>query len=660
MKLLLVFFFFFSCLRLTVSAQLDSMLKVLAGEKDDSNKVKTLSRISQYYYSVEPLKSFPYANQALQLAEKIKWKKGIANLSNNLGLYISDTGNNALGRKYYAASYTLNLELDAKANQVNNLNNIGRSYMVESAYTGAADNFFKALAIAEKLNDNDLVALVAGNIANCFSVQNDYAKAARYAEMELDYGTRSNSTRRISHALMALGNTKFHLHDTAAAKTYAERALKIAEETHNRVDEANVLINLANYYVPDYRRQIELMLRVNTIMDEISPASETSLVNNANLGDTYVNLAAQNRGAARKTSLEKAGYYLQRAKSMAEKTNSPGYLASIFKMLEHFEEENGNYKTAMDYYKSATAINDSLFSQEKKNEIAGLEGKHNLAVKDKEIAINQLMLASQRKTQWALMAGLMLLVVIGALLYRQSRNRKKTNAVLMALNNQLDEANKVKATFFSILSHDLRSPIVNLVHFLDLQKEHPGMLNENQQAAHRQNIGDAADSLLNNMEAMLLWSKEQMESFRPVIKNIPVQVLFDYLQTFFQQDHAVAITFDAPAGLMVNADENYLRTIMQNLTANALRMVKEIPGGSVAWKAKSEGTTTILSITDNGPAIAESQSKALFDEMVTGNTKSGLGLHLVRDLARAIHYDITVQAEPGRGTTFVLSGKAAS
>ena len=46
------------------------------------------------------------------------------------------------------------------------------------------------------------------------------------------------------------------------------------------------------------------------------------------------------------------------------------------------------------------ATNDSLFSQEKKNEIAGIEGKYNIAAKDNEIAINKPMLVNQRKTQW--------------------------------------------------------------------------------------------------------------------------------------------------------------------------------------------------------------------------------------------------------------------
>jgi signal transduction histidine kinase len=229
----------------------------------------------------------------------------------------------------------------------------------------------------------------------------------------------------------------------------------------------------------------------------------------------------------------------------------------------------------------------------------------------------------------------------------------------MVLNNQLDEANKVKARFFSILSHDLRSPIVNLVHFLQLQKDSPDLLSEDQQVVHRQHISESAEDLLNNMEAMLLWSKEQMENFRPNIKNIAVADLFGYIQKFFGQTEKIDIRFNAAPELVVSTDENYLRTIMQNLTSNAIRALKNTPNATIEWKAKKEGDTTVLSITDNGPGIGAAQAKALFDDSVVNNAKSGLGLHLIRDLAKAIQYKIAVQSEQGRGTTFTLSNAAA-
>ena len=85
----LLFFFSLNCIEGFSQKQgqvlIDSLDAALPKMKDDSSKVKALSYISLIYYSVNPLKSFPYAERGLQLAENIKWKKGIANLHNNLG-----------------------------------------------------------------------------------------------------------------------------------------------------------------------------------------------------------------------------------------------------------------------------------------------------------------------------------------------------------------------------------------------------------------------------------------------------------------------------------------------------------------------------------------------------------------------------------------------
>jgi signal transduction histidine kinase len=170
----------------------------------------------------------------------------------------------------------------------------------------------------------------------------------------------------------------------------------------------------------------------------------------------------------------------------------------------------------------------------------------------------------------------------------------------MVLNNQLDEANKIKAKFFGILSHDLRAPVANLINFLQLQKNEPELLSRQENAIHQQNISESAENLLSNMEAMLLWSKEQMENFKPQIRTVAVSDLFDYLQKFFPQTNRVNIRYHQAPGLVVSADENYLRIIMQNLTSNAIKVLKNDVNGAIEWNAKTEGNKTILSITDNG------------------------------------------------------------
>jgi len=157
------------------------------------------------------------------------------------------------------------------------------------------------------------------------------------------------------------------------------------------------------------------------------------------------------------------------------------------------------------------------------------------------------------------------------------------------------------------------------------------------------------------METMLLWSKEQMEHFKPDIKIVPVSELFDYLKKFFPQTTQIDIRFDNPDALVVSGDENYLKVIMQNLTSNAIKALKNERDGLIEWKARAEGSKTVLSITDNGPGINEEQVKSLYYEGSGFNAKTGFGLHLIRDLAKAIQYHISVESKPGFGTTFVLS-----
>jgi signal transduction histidine kinase len=635
---------------------IDSIEKVLPGMKEDSNKVKAYNKISQVYYGINLLKTFAPAEQGLALAEKIGWKRGIANMHNNLGLFVSDTGNIELGNEHFKKSYAINKEIDSKPNEINNLNNIGRNFMAMSDFSNAADYFYQALSVAKELKSDDHIALVGTNLISCFFRQKNYAKATEYANLTIEHARIANNSRHLINGLMQLGATRLELKDTIGAKTYLQEALKVCEETGNMADKAKVLLNLVVTEYPDYETALVTALQTDTLVQQTAPGSATDMSINYTLAEVYHKLALQNSGVAKSNYQKNAWLRLVKAREMAE-GNVPEMMVSILLLQGDMEDEAGNYEASLHSFKRSTAMSDSLFSQDKKNEIAGLEGKHNIAIKDQEIALNKLVVASQQKTQWALIAGLGLLAVIGVMLFRQSRARQKTNAALTVLNTQLDEANKLKSRFFGILSHDLRSPIVNLVHFLELQKNDPDLLTEEDKQEHHQEISEAAENLLNTMESMLLWSKEQMQNFKPNIKQIAVADLFDYLERLFVIPDNINLEFITAPQLTLTGDENYLRTIMQNLTSNAVQALKKTNDGRIVWKAEKDNNGTRLSISDNGPGISADKARVLFDEKTVTNEKTGFGLHLVRDLAKSVKYNIVVESEEGKGTTFILSNE---
>ena len=644
--------------QLTGQPLIDSLSAALPHMKQDSNKAKALSKISRTYYTVSVARAIVYGTQALELAEQLHWKRGIANLNNDLGLFLSDTGNNVLARKYFQKSYELNLALGSKMNQINNLNNIGRGYLFESDFLHGSEFLFRALKLAEEIQSDEHIALAANNLVNVFLLQQDFPRAAEYAQLTLEHATKAGHIRYMTSALRQLGSIKLKQKDSSAAMAFQQKALKISRDNHYPFDIARGLADVGELKLPHYEEAVAVMLQADSIFNMVNPSCEEAMVNAFNLAESYHALL-RSQPDKKDRYQQPLQFYYDKAARLAKQNNSAEVLSHVLMLQSAMASEHGDYKTAYESYKKSKSITDSLYSQEKKNVIAGMQSTRDLAQKNNEIALGKLTVANQRKTQWGLLAGLVLLLAIGVLLFRQSQSRKKINTTLMVLNNQLDEANKVKARFFGILSHDLRSPIVNLVHFLQLQRDEPQLLTPEQQDSHRQTISESAESLLNTMEAMLLWSKEQMENFKPNMKNVAVEDLFNYLKNLNSSMEPVALSFDYSPGMTLVADENYLRTIMQNLTFNAVRALKDTPGGSVQWKAFRRGEQTILSITDNGPGIAAEQAKTLFEEGIAQNGKHGFGLHIVRDLARAISYKISVESEQGRGTTFTLSSLAA-
>ncbi len=633
---------------------IDSMLHVLPTLKEDSNKVKYIVMMSQqYYYSSRLNEGIVYLKEGLSLAEKLNWKKGIAKCNNNLGLFISDTGNNVQARIYFEKALKINEEITAKADIINNLNNIGRSYQHEADFSNAVKYFFNALKVAEEIKSYEKMALVGTNITATYFMQEDYEKAEKYAEMTLENAKIARTPFHIGKALQQLGEIYLIKKDTAKAAEYFTKAKETYRAAGILQGEIEAMSKISNLEKPE--EALKTQLEIQNKLESDGSLVLIKINNLSDIGTTYFELAKSKFDTAKSEYLKNAEKYLKKGLALADETQNTASVAELLTQLSGVEEDMGNYKYALALNKEYHSINDSIFSQESKNKIAAFESKKTVDLKDKEIQINKLAISNQQKTQIGLIAGLCLLGIIGALLLWQNKTRKKTNSTLMVLNTRLDEANKLKAKFFAILSHDLRSPISNLVNFLHLQKESPELLTAEETAANQQIITNSADNLLETMEAMLLWSKGQMQNFKPQIKMVSVSSLFDHLQQFFSGNENIAIHYNQPAGLMVSTDENYLQTIMHNLTSNAIKALQNTPGGTIQWLAQQNGNKILLSITDNGPGVKDEQVTALNDDADVVNAKTGFGLHIIRDLAKAIQCSVSMQSSAVKGTTFVLS-----
>jgi len=637
----------------------DSLAQALDHTKSYPQKITVLNDLCKYYINVDPVKASAYADNGLRLAQQQGTdsdKSRFYGFKGESFLYKGDY-NNAL--KQLKTGYALAHKYHMKKQMVTSLSDIGAVYETQGNFSLSLQYFFKALQGAELIKNARIITASNVNIGVVYLNQRDFAKCRLYVNKALALCKTNSFPALEGKAYEFLGSAYNEEHKYREAQASYFRALKIDEDTKNDFGAATVYTLLEQTFDKDYAKQLELGLKAQALWDKIAPENIYAIGNLGGIGNIYADMAradmASGKGglANSRALFKKAETYLLKAVALAKKTNSQANIMELSDSLSVVDADLGKYQEAYSNLRTRNTVYDSVYSQANKNKIASIEGKHEIELRDKQLKINKLEIANQHKQEWFLVGGLLTLLLIAGLIYYQNYQRKKTFNLLVLLNNELDEANKVKTRFFNILNHDLRSPVANFVTFLQIQDE-PGLLNEEERAGYAKKATLLAENLLNNMEDLLLWSKGQMENFKPAVKPIAVAKLFEYVESSVSPPENVTISFEQQGDIELKTDEHYIKTIMYNLTNNAIKALARQPNGTIGWKAWQQDGQSYLSITDNGPGATQEAFRALYDDSTPIGIKNGLGLHIVRDLARSIGCTVTVESKLGNGAVITI------
>jgi len=597
--------------------KIDSLLKVVATTRIDSVKIKSLLKLEYCYRYTDFQKGLDFAEEALRLSKKTKWKKGLA------------------------ISY----------------NNIGNSYLDRGKHSEAIDYYLKSLDYSVKFLKNRHITLM--NISNIYLREKNFILSQKYINESYRIAKKTSDLETLAFCYYQMGLIARDQDKNKQAKAFFEKSLTIFKKRNDLFQIAE-LTNFLAEVTTDYKSKLDHLLESKAIWDSIAPDYISAVNNKINLSTTYIELYKNDelgKKFSRKSKAEllaEAEYMLKKAAQYSEESNVQQNLMDAYGRLAEVYDLKNQPREAHNYLVRHYSLRDSIFSQESKNKIARLESQKEIALRDKEIQLNKLTLEAKERQKWFYIGGILLLATIGALLFYQSSNRRETNKKLQRLNTDLDQANKTKTRFFSILNHDLRDPVSNLVHFLHLQKENPELWNEENKKRLENKTITGAENLLTSMEDLLLWSKGQMENFMPQPKKLSIAKIFEDTVKHFSSEEKASIAFENPSNIELISDENYLKTIIRNLTGNAIKALEKTTNPTIVWKAWKENEKVYLSVSDNGPGINQEQFKALYDDKEVIGIKSGLGLHLIRDLAKAIDCEITVDSRPSEGTTFTL------
>lgn len=240
---------------------------------------------------------------------------------------------------------------------------------------------------------------------------------------------------------------------------------------------------------------------------------------------------------------------------------------------------------------------------------------------------------------------------------RQSHDKERVIAEEKA--GQLEKSNVEKDKLMSIVSHDMRAPLINIQGYLQLLQEQE--LESSQRALIERELLLATNNTMDMLTNLLQWSKSQMEG--PSINLKQVNLLATIQSTLdmgvtqaIKKD--IRLSYNINPHLQVTADTDMLQLVVRNLLSNAIKFTPQ--GGVINVSAQQAASECKIVVADNGKGIQDDQQGKIFSintqpGLGTNNEKGvGLGLMLCKEFIERQGGRIGFESVFGRGSSFFI------
>ena len=227
---------------------------------------------------------------------------------------------------------------------------------------------------------------------------------------------------------------------------------------------------------------------------------------------------------------------------------------------------------------------------------------------------------------------------------------------------ELENLNRKKDLIFSILSHDLRSPLTTLKGFLGLLIDHADALSTEDLQRYATNIRNSVTTSLDLIDNTLFWSLSQTGNIQCVPTDVQLAPLFEKIKGLYQltaEKKHLTLHFPSTNGLAVFADENMLYVLLRNLVSNAIKFTPEM--NTIRVDASDNGEEVSVSVKDSGIGMTPDEINKIFlfdNPMVKKGTSSekgtGLGLILCKKFVELNKGKLLIESKVGVGSVFTV------
>jgi len=252
----------------------------------------------------------------------------------------------------------------------------------------------------------------------------------------------------------------------------------------------------------------------------------------------------------------------------------------------------------------------------------------------------------------------------GAYLKIKKNNDEIANQALLISkqHEELKKLNKLKDNIFSIISHDVRSPLATLDGLLQLFDDDQHILSEEELREYTGVVRLELNKVQTLLDNLLYWAKSQLANMQDTKSNVDVYEITQEVLSLFEErtkKKKLNLRNNIDPDYVIYADKNMLSFVIRNLLANAIKYT--LDEGIIAINAEFLIDSVKVSIKDNGIGMRSETLENLFKDRTvdtqtgtSGEMGTGLGLVLCKDLIEQSGGSISVKSVSGEGSEFIF------
>jgi signal transduction histidine kinase len=364
-------------------------------------------------------------------------------------------------------------------------------------------------------------------------------------------------------------------------------------------------------------------------------------------------------------------HYIRKGIETAETIGALSQLRRGYKNLAETYAISGDYKNAWEARLKYDFYKDSIFGLEKTAAFEEIMQKYQAEKKQSVIdrQADELLIKSlvtkQSLNQRNWLIGITILILIMLLLLHFRYREKKRMAQLLDLQkSELERMNAAKDRFFTVISHDLRSPVSSFSKIASALHDSMDIIDRKKMADYLEELKKSSESIHKLLLNLLQWAKAQSGGITPHITSCNLsEIIIDVAGSLNALSSEKQITLSLPEhnDAVAETDSDILATALRNILTNALRFSPE--GSEIIIEIKKSENNFEIEISDQGPGMSPDEITRLFrieeDVMSIGRGNqakgAGLGLIISSELIKLIAGNIRFEIRDRTGITAVVS-----